>query len=242
MSPHLGLQRLLAFLDDWLFPEKVSCLCCHAALMEEDTDQLCAACRQALYRLEWTHTAVQPPEGLTHLYVAFLYDAQVRTLIHALKYRSVRACAVPLCEAMSTLPTQDEELLVPIPTTKRRMRQRGFNQAALLSEMLAKRWGMPMCEALVRTDDRAAQSTLNGKQRQTNLTGCMATCADVSGLRILLVDDVVTTGSTAREAARALLEAGAKSVSILAAAHTAPAQLPFDLPNIKTRTFRSSNQ
>lgn len=195
--------------------------------MEDDDDQLCAACRQALHQLEWTDDTIQPPEGLAHLYVAFLYDAQVRTLIHRLKYRSIRACAVPLAEAMSALPTQDEELLVPIPTTKRRLRQRGFNQAVLLCELLSQSWGMPMCEALVRTDDRAAQSTLNGEQRKINLSGCMTTCANVSGLRILLVDDVVTTGSTASEAARALLEAGAKSVSIISAAHTAPAELPF---------------
>ena len=137
-----------------------------------------------------------------------------------LKFERQRPAAVPLARAMAALPAGEEELLVPVPTTRRRLRERGFNQAQVLCSLLAGTWGMPMEEALVREDDRTAQSTLGGQSRRANLTGCMRALTSVSGRRVLLVDDVYTTGSTVAEAARALMEAGAASVGVIVAART----------------------
>lgn len=118
-----------------------------------------------------------------------------------LKFESVRAAALPLAQAMSALPLGESDALVPVPTTRRRLRQRGFNQARLLAEHLGEIWGMPVLPALSRKDEHTAQMKLSAESRRSNLADCMRSDASVSGKRILLVDDVLTTGSTASEAA-----------------------------------------
>ena len=139
-----------------------------------------------------------------------------------LKFESVRAAALPLAQAMSALPLGESDALVPVPTTRRRLQQRGFNQARLLAEHLGEIWGMPVLPALSRKDEHTAQMKLSAESRRSNLADCMRSDASVSGKRILLVDDVLTTGSTASEAARALLAAGACHVSLVTAAKTIP--------------------
>lgn len=139
-----------------------------------------------------------------------------------LKFESVRAAALPLAQAMSALPLGESDALVPVPTTRRRLRQRGFNQARLLAEHLGEIWGMPVLPALSRKDEHTAQMKLSAESCRSNLADCMRSDASVSGKRILLVDDVLTTGSTASEAARALLAAGACRVSLVTAAKTIP--------------------
>ena len=94
------------------------------------------------------------------------------------------------------------------------------HQAALLAQAVARRRGLPCAQALTREDSRAAQMTLPASGRAKNVEGCMRADECVRGKRILLIDDVYTTGSTAREAARALREAGAESVGALVAART----------------------
>lgn len=218
-------SRLLRAIDDALFPERVTCLCCDTALGETN-DRLCPACAEALDALEARQLALTGADerplapGVSRLYAAYPYEGQARTLILNLKFRSQRPCAEPLIRAMAALPTLDEELLVPVPTTKRRLKRRGFNQAAVLAEGLSRAWGLPLCNALTRADERAAQVSLGADARRRNLTGCMRASDAVVGKRILLVDDVYTTGSTAGEAARALLCAGAKSVSVAVCART----------------------
>ena len=221
------LRRAAGALLDLLYPEHAACLCCERALGEDEQDGLCPACVRALERLELRQLQreeqgeTEPlPPGIAYVHAAYPYTGQARSLILKLKFERQRPAAVPLARAMAALPAGEEELLVPVPTTKRRLRERGFNQAQVLCSLLAGTWGMPMEEALVREDDRTAQSTLSGQSRRANLTGCMRALTSVSGRRVLLVDDVYTTGSTAAEAARALKEAGAASVGVIVAART----------------------
>lgn len=219
--------RFVAFMDDLLFPDRVRCLCCSCALGDDEEDGLCPNCAQALagqaVRQEELTPFVELAPGLDSVHAAFPYEGQARMLILRLKFDCVRAAAVPLARAMLSLEGGEEEILVPVPTTKRRLRQRGFNQAQLLAQLLSDELGMTMIPALSREDDRAAQATLSAEARARNLRGCMRACADVRGKRVLLVDDVYTTGATASEAARALREAGAIGVSAFcAAASTGP--------------------
>lgn len=223
-----GFRMLLARIgraaDDLLFPSQVCCLCCEKALGEDAQDGLCPACIHALEaqqieQEERTKGDTDPlPEGIDFVRAAYPYDGAAKKLILLLKFSSVRDAAVPLAREMALLDAGETEVIVPVPTTRRRLRQRGFNQAALLARHMADMLGMDYCEALSREDTHAAQATLPASRRERNLVGCMRADERIRARRVLLVDDVYTTGSTAKEAARALLSSGAQSVGIVAAA------------------------
>ena len=104
-----------------------------------------------------------------------------------------------------------------VPATAEAYRRRGFDHMELVSQNLAPALGLPLYDVLVRAASKD-QRELGRAQREENLAGTMRTVQDVSGLDLLLVDDVVTTGSSVREAARTLLAAGAASVTACALA------------------------
>ena len=167
------LFRLLNIVDSWLFPEKITCLCCDSALGDDEQDGLCPGCTQALARLGGVFQTAPPPAGIHSAFAAFPYADQPRKLILMLKFESVRAAALPLAQAMSALPLGESDALVPVPTTRRRLRQRGFNQARLLAEHLGEIWGMPVLPALSRKDEHTAQMKLSAESRRSNLADCM---------------------------------------------------------------------
>ena len=218
------LARVGVWADDLLYPQDVACLCCDGALGEKDTDGVCASCQAALQRLaqrqeEREADGLEPlPEGLDALHAAFVYEGPARKLVHRLKYESVRAAAVPLARQMAYLSAGEEEMIVPVPTDAKRERKRGFNQSEVLAQYMADELGMRMERALIRVDARRPQTGLTAQERMENLVGCMAAGDAVNGKRVLLVDDVVTSGATVLEAARALRRAGARSICVFAAA------------------------
>lgn len=163
---------------------------------------------------------------------AFLLGEEARALVHALKYGGWSALAAPLARRMAELPLPDDvaeeaRLVVPVPTSAARLRERGYNQAALLAAELAARTGR-RCEAdlLVRTRARGTQTTLHPGERRANVAGAFAVPpgreASIAGEHLLLVDDVWTTGATALACAGALLEAGARVVSVVTFARVVP--------------------
>ena len=251
------LARLLAAADDLLYPDEVACLACGRALGEGER-VVCARCCEALCELEQRQAereeqGMEPcAEGLRYVYSAYPYTGAAKQLILRLKFSSLRAAAEPLAEAMAALPAGEEDLIVPVPTTAQRKRERGFNQAEVLAQRLGRIWGMEAANALTRTDERTPQAGLSAQARRAHLQGVMRADERVAGRRVLLVDDVYTTGATAREAARALLAAGALSVGMLTAARTSqedgnwPAFLLFWRANARKlrqgdRNFRESD-
>lgn len=228
------------WLDDLLFPENVLCLCCDRALGEDAQDGICPACSETLQRLnreqeKKNHTApCRVFEGIDYVYAAYPYEGPVRQLVHRLKYDCIRAAHVPLARPMAFLPSGEEEIIVPVPTDPARLRRRGYNQAELLARYVGRELGMEVVPALYRKEKRRPQTGLTARQRRENLLGCMAAKSAVSGKRVLLIDDVCTTGATAQEAARALLEAGATGVGMFAASMAADVLIgekdPFAVP------------
>jgi ComF family protein len=143
--------------------------------------------------------------------------------IHRFKYTKKTSLSRPLSaltkEAFCHFWEQDAiDLIVPVPLHTRRLRERGFNQAYLLIRGWAKQEKIP-CDAftLVRTRWTEPQTSLSRKERKKNMRRAFAVshAERIEGLRILLVDDVYTTGSTVNECARVLMEAGAKLVDVL---------------------------
>ena len=153
---------------------------------------------------------------------AYLSRGVVREFIHRFKYDHDRSLRIPLAawlvdalsDARLTVPPFDA--IVPVPLHAARFRERGFNQAALLAELLSAQASVPMIEALKRTRYTTTQTRLDRDERMENLRDAFRVReqAAVQGRHLLLVDDVFTTGSTVDECARVLRLAGAASVRV----------------------------
>jgi ComF family protein len=134
----------------------------------------------------------------------------------------------------SALPRDERfDALTPVPLHWRRQWQRGFNQSEVLARALSRRTGIPIIAALRRVRSTAAQAGLSNSGRRRNVTAAFASRASAGGMlagkRILLIDDVMTTGSTATACALALKRAGAARVALLTVARVdrrAPGALP----------------
>ncbi len=151
------------------------------------------------------------------------YDDIARTLVHKLKYGDKLELAITMGTMMSLAGrelVEDADLIVPVPLHRWRLWRRRFNQAAALSDVLAAKTGLPVdLTALVRVKRTRPQVGLSRHERAENLQGALRVSATarhrIEGRRILLVDDVLTTGATANASARALLRSGAKAVDLL---------------------------
>jgi ComF family protein len=158
---------------------------------------------------------------LSSLRAPFAYEGAARTAVLTLKFKSGRYLAPLmgelLCEHIALHPLQ-ADVVVPVPLAAARLRQRGYNQALLLAQEVAVAVrGTLMPEALERRE-RPAQQKLSAAERLINLDGAFAcqSAATVRDRRVLLVDDVVTTGATISACADTLAEAGARRVTALA--------------------------
>jgi ComF family protein len=176
-------------------------------------DHLCGACLATHPR----YTAAR---------AAVLFDGVARDLIHRFKYdRKVhlaRALSLLTNEALAPFASSSgAELLIPVPLHRRRLRERGFNQAVLLGRSLAKAWHIPLVvDNLKRIRWTEPQVTLSASEREANVRGAFALAdpAAVRGKKIILLDDVYTTGSTVAECSRVLRQAGAEGVYVITVA------------------------
>ena len=197
---------------------------------------LCSACREELPYLPSgvcpRCASLRGPRGvcrgcrrlspaLSGVRAAFAYDGAARTAVLTLKFKSGRYLAPMMGEFLRAelrrRPLQ-ADMVVPVPLASTRFRERGFNQAQLLAcEVAAAVRGTVVADALVRTE-RVAQQTLRAADRLVNLAGAISCAApnEVEGRRVLLVDDVVTTGATVSACADALADAGARRISAIA--------------------------
>ncbi|MHB0856540.1 MAG: double zinc ribbon domain-containing protein [Anaerolineae bacterium] len=164
----------------------------------------CRACRQSASHLNGVRSAA--------LHLAPLDEA-----VHALKYEGVRVLADPLAALMAACwqaHAQPVDAIVPLPLHPTRERQRGYNQSLLLAKALARSLHMPVEERwVVRTRNTRAQVGLSRTARRDNVAGAFqAQGSAAAGRRVLLIDDVMTTGATLEACAEALRHGGAAQV------------------------------
>jgi ComF family protein len=220
----------------------------HCANCQADTPagaHLCAACAAAAPRVTepFCQQCSQPyPGAIEGTFVCsncagrsfhFLcavsrYRGQgvVREFIHRFKYNRHFYLRHQLAEWMGEalddprLHTPPIDFLVPVPLHHTRLREREFNQAEVLARLVGRRAGLPVKACLRRRRYTTTQTRLDRQQRMENLHGafCVRHTPTVTDRHLLLIDDVLTTGSTVEECSRILLEAGAASVRVLTAA------------------------
>ena len=214
------VARALVAALDLVFP--ALCPVCAGALGAGRCDPLCGACWDAVERLAPPLGAPGVP-GLDWARAAARYAGPLREALLALKFGGRRALARPLAELLleqcgAELPA-GVAAIVPVPLGRERERERGFNQAALLAERLGRRLALPLHPRwLVRVRPTLPQSELDAPARAANVRGAFAASSAVAGRHVLLVDDVLTTGATLAECARALAAAGASPIGALTVA------------------------
>ena len=163
------------------------------------------------------------PDGFERARSAVWLEGTAREAVHHLKYGGWWRMAEPMAGRMAVLLESRDLILVPIPLSRRRRRVRGYNQAEALARALGSITG-DMVEAgvLARRRETGTQTALTPEERRANVAGAFGAMASIRGRRVLLIDDVFTTGATLAAAAHALLEAGASAVEAVTFARARP--------------------
>ncbi|NIF26238.1 ComF family protein [Pantoea sp. Tr-811] len=221
-----------------------TCLLCDE--LAEQPHPICAACEQALPWLDeyclrcalplpmagltCAHCSRRPP-AFEQVVAPWHYGFPLDTLVSRFKHNRQWPLGRLLAQMLSlnlrhryaqglARPT----LLLPVPLARRRLRERGFNQAGMLAHWLAKELGIACQESvLLRTRDTPAQQTLDARARRRNLRQAFSVADQgaCEGRHVAVVDDVVTTGATAQAIAQVLRQAGASRVDVYCLARTA---------------------
>ncbi len=205
-------------LQELLFPRK--CVLCQRLLEKRELD-LCGKCREETPGSQTGGRSVPHIQGLTALWV---YEGAVRESLHRYKFTGARYYA-PAYGRLLGMRVQQElpeaEVITWVPVSKQRRRQRGYDQSELLARAMGRELGLPVERFLEKFRDNQPNSALpKAEQRRANVLGVYRVkhMEALQGRRVLLVDDILTTGATASECARVLLTAGAKTVTLAAIA------------------------
>ncbi|GHO45368.1 ComF family protein [Ktedonospora formicarum] len=208
----------------------------HCVSCSQGGHHLCPTCQKHIYAQELTtqlpcprcsHASnkaclISPPQGHVHTISAFgPYAGPLRACIKALKYDG----EIHLSEILGALLAHtyqryqlEADLFIPVPLHPTRQRQRGFNQALLLARVCSQLTGVPLDEGIIRQRPTSAQVGMNASLRYQNVMGAFIYLSPpatphLSNRKIIIIDDVCTTGATLDACARPLLVAGASSVS-----------------------------
>ena len=234
------LQHAVETVLTFLYPAQ--CRACDKSLGLEAVPYICDACWHDIQFIEppWCEIcgtpnpenicdpcATNPPRYGKLRTIAF-YETALQQAIHLFKFEKRKTLAKPLTQLiLAHMPNDCRiekcDFILPIPIHKKRLRERGFNQATLLAKGIAKATGVPIAtDVLFRHRYTAAQSGLDREARQTNIIDAFQLRKKevICGKHLLLIDDVFTTGATIREAVKVLWRADPAEIDVLTLART----------------------
>jgi len=157
-----------------------------------------------------------PPPEVDCARSAFVFEGPLRKAIHRLKFAGDRSVAAALGSAMAAVLDGEPDAITWVPLSRGRLAERGYDQARALARAVSRQTGVPAQRLLVRSRDLPPQALRGAEERRSALADAFSASRRPPA-RILLVDDVMTTGATAAECARALKHAGASDVEVLTA-------------------------
>ncbi len=186
------------------------CRGCFSTAITLDSSSTCYGCRSF-------------PPLFNELRFLWSYEAEVRPIITVMKYRPSEKIAHLLGAYLASKIDSlfrfiDWDIIIPMAATKQSLHERGFNQCQYLAQAVARKIGAPLSYALINRGTTHPQASLRNVARIGNVSSAFHAAAEVSGKRVLLVEDVITTGATSTAATLALLKSGAASVDLLAIA------------------------
>lgn len=214
-------MKPVEWLLELLFPPR--CAFCGELLEREEAGQgICGRCTQQIGLAKKNTRKIMLVDRVVW---AVSYEDLVREAIHDYKFNGHRDKAAPFANIMAGVVWNWEDaefdLLTYVPTNKSNLRKRGFHHTALLATEMGKRMELPVLDTLCKTRKTKAMFGLEPAERRANILGAIGLSCGAEAVRnkrILLVEDIVTTGATVSECARILKEAGAKEVSVIALA------------------------
>ena len=212
-------MKLLQWIIGWLFPDK--CILCGRVLDREETD-LCRTCR--VDAPECAASKIKYPY-IDQWTALWYYEGNVRRSLLRFKFHNRRSYAAGYGRLLAMKLMKEDRLdfdvLTWVPISRKRLRKRGYDQVALLAEKMGQELEVTPVSVLKKIRNNRKQSHIVGiAQRRANVLGAYAVVdpALVAGKKVLLLDDILTTGATAGECARVLLTAGAYEVQFAAIA------------------------
>lgn len=231
-------MKIFAKILDFIYPPLSRCVSCDMEHLDDEPINICPSCLRGIvfveeifcFRCGRPWPLVIDDAGLCDMCqagkypfkiartVAF-YEKIMRDLIPRFKYEGEKHLALPLGTLMAYSYLSIRELrgadaLVPIPMGKERLASRGYNQSLLLTQRIAHYTGLPVWQGLKRNKEVLPQSGLGKEERWENMKGAFKAKA-ATGKKLLLIDDVFTTGATVAEGSKALLQKGALWVKVL---------------------------
>ncbi len=207
------MRRVTETVLDALYPCGIKCVLCGRELLCGQ-EYVCGECAGLLAPYQET-TLLEPALGFC---AGYAYEGAIVKAVYRLKYENGRYLARFFADGISIPEDWTFEVIVPVPLYSGRQKRRGYNQSGLIAVRLSETTGASVeTELLNRKNDTVSQTMLSAAQRTENVKGAFVASGGCAGRRILLIDDVCTTGSTLAECARTLIDAGAGAVYAAAA-------------------------
>ncbi len=193
------------------------------AMLARTTDEACPRCRLPSSNGEVCGRCLRYPPRWQHLTATFMYEFPLDRLIVGAKHARDWGVFDWSAAQLNEWPHAANATLIPVPMAPERWAERGYNQAALLAHTLARRFDLRTDnEAIIRIRDTGSQAARAWVERRKNVKGAFAATRSFAGESMVLIDDVLTTGATLNECARAAFDAGAANVDAFVIARVSP--------------------
>ena len=208
LTTDLDAQSLCrACLTDMSSLSSAHCSCCAQPFPNATSNHLCSSC-------------LKRPPSFSIVHAAGLYQGNIKDAVHQLKYRNQLTLAKPLGQLLGKIVAAAgagfaPDCIVPVPLHPHRLRQRGYNQALELARPISRELNVPLDTTLLqRCRKTLQQQGLSATERRSNLRNAFTLTSKTPAIKVLLVDDVMTTGETVRECCRVLVAGGVKEVQV----------------------------